>query len=363
MVISHFKLIGSSEIFTSNTQIFMPVEYSSEIQLRLDNNILFYQNVTPTKYELDEMFTVKGGKPIAIELGKWEEQSGFVFKLPRNRWDRRTDLKGATLVNTLTPNGLLADLIKDESGNITGSKGLFQDILFFITGKLNLTVTTTELKWDEYIYDRKEADVHTTQVGISLDIDDSMDLLVPVSREPMTLIAGKQRGTATNMWVYVNVFGAPQWALFFAFLILLVIGIRTNAALTNAELATMFSLKRGHQKIYGMDSALSCLALVCLYAIQMGDHTNFKRLSGRILTMTTSLLTCLVFVYYAGDITAKMTSGAPEIPVKNFEDVIQHDYKVIVRKNSFPAWFLRSAKAESAKEKVYAKYMADDSGL
>ena len=56
-------------------------------------------------------------------------------------------------------------------------------------------------------------------------------------------------------------------------------------------------------------SASSGFALVCLYAIQMGSHTDSKSLAPRLLTLTTSMLTLLLFVYYANDITADITAG------------------------------------------------------
>ena len=56
--------------------------------------------------------------------------------------------------------------------------------------------------------------------------------------------------------------------------------------------------------------ASSCLTLVALFAIQMGEHTNSTFLSPRILTLTASLLTLILFGYYANDITADMTSGS-----------------------------------------------------
>ena len=57
--------------------------------------------------------------------------------------------------------------------------------------------------------------------------------------------------------------------------------------------------------------------MVCLYAIQMGSHTNSKFVSLRLLTLTTSMLTLVLFGYYANDITANMTAGAPRIPIRD----------------------------------------------
>ena len=74
----------------------------------------------------------------------------------------------------------------------------------------------------------------------------------------------------------------------------------------------------------------SDLASVYLYAIQMGEHANTNVKSIRVLTLSMSMLTFLIFTYYVNDITATMTSGPREHPIKNFEDVLYYDYSVVV---------------------------------
>ena len=92
---------------------------------------------------------------------------------------------------------------------------------------------------------------------------------------------------------------------------------------------TEFGTKRGSDRKYKLDSASSAFSIVCLYVLQMGSHTSSKKLAPRLLTLTMSILTLLVFIFYTGDITADMTSGPSDIPIHNFEDVIYHNYKVV----------------------------------
>ena len=68
------------------------------------------------------------------------------------------------------------------------------------------------------------------------------------------------------------------------------------------------------------------------------------------------MLTLLVFVCYSSDITAIMTSTKSDNPVRTFEDVIHHDYKVVAV-NSYTANLMRSAKEGSAKREVYKNYI------
>ena len=93
------------------------------------------------------------------------------------------------------------------------------------------------------------------------------------------------------MWVYVGVFGLVQWLLFAGllgatFLAILTIGQSDQAFLNNIAL--------------GVET-------VFMYTLQLGSYPRTDRLSKRLLFMTTSLLTFLIFVYYTTDVTAQMT--------------------------------------------------------
>ena len=84
----------------------------------------------------------------------------------------------------------------------------------------------------------------------------------------------------------------------------------------------------------------------------MGSHTNSKLLACRLLTLTISMLTFIIFAYYQTNITADMTSGAPRIPIRTFEDVVHYDYKVLTY-SPYYANILKSAKPGTAMNSVY----------
>ena len=63
------KLVKSvPSIFTSGCPVFMPFEYADLLDLRLDSNIIFFQPIISTGYNLLDRFAVKGGQPITLEL-------------------------------------------------------------------------------------------------------------------------------------------------------------------------------------------------------------------------------------------------------------------------------------------------------
>ena len=113
--------------FTSECPLFMPKDYVTDMTLRLDSNILFYHKYRSGEYQIADIFAVKGGEPIILELAKWDMVRGFRFQNNMNRWDRRVDFKGATFDNSLTNNGYKSVLLKNESDIIVGSTGWFQE--------------------------------------------------------------------------------------------------------------------------------------------------------------------------------------------------------------------------------------------
>ena len=367
----HEKLLkhlsdGAPSILTSNYPVFIPFSYKKDIQLRLDSNILFYRDNDIANYELYDIFAVKAGPAIALEVGNWNFDNGMTLITSMNRWDRRTNLQQTTFVNCFSTNPPWAHLTKDENDNIVGSNGYYQDILFYITDKLNLTIEIIESPWEMELLDngswtgeigflqRKEADVASSGLGINLQRSYFIDYTIPTHVEPITLIAAIPKGVSTDMWVYVGVFGVLQWMIFIILLVLMMIGLSIIHALIGNQSGREFETKRGSSKNYHfkINSASSALTMVCLYIIQMGSHTNSKKLAPRMLTFTMSILTLMLFAFYNTDITAKMTSGPSNIPISTFEDVLYHNYKVVTYTPYYES-ILGNSKPGSAKIEVY----------
>ena len=132
--------------------------------------------------------------------------------------------------------------------------------------------------------------IERTKYGFrNTDIDFTDALHIPYGG--FTLISTQFSKRVLDMWVYVGVFGLVQWLLFAgllgaAFLAILTIGQNDQAFLNNMAL--------------GVET-------VFMYSLQLGSHPRTDRLSKRLLFMTTSLLTFLIFVYYTTDVTAQMT--------------------------------------------------------
>ena len=188
---AHSKLLtGLAKLYpvvlTSNYPVFVPLEYSNEIPLRLDSHIIFYE-VEPNGVRLTDKFAVKGGTPISLDLGRWTTSNGFRYETWKNRWDRRRDLNGASMVYSLF-NPTPTTLIKDEQGNIISSRGFYSEALLLMTENLNMTTKTVVLppgRWIKFKNGTWTGGVGWLQsrrgdvclsVGITLDRDILLEL-------------------------------------------------------------------------------------------------------------------------------------------------------------------------------------------
>ena len=366
--------VGATNFLISNIPAFIPISYRNNIKLRLDSNIIFYAENDGGNFELYDIFAVKGGPSIELELGNWTHDNGMRLLNTKNRWERRTNLKQSTFINCMANNPGWAEFIRDKNGWIIGSKGYIPNMLFYITDMLNLTNVVIEAPWEMKLLangswtstigllQRREADVITSGIGVNLQRSYAIDHPIPTHTVTITLIAAAPKGKGPNMWVYVSVFGVYQWMIFIILLVVMVMGFSIINAVSEDQSGREFGTKRGCNKNYKLNSSSSALSMVCLYAIQMGSHTNSKQLAPRLLTFTMSILTWLVFAFYTTDITAEMTSGPPIIPIRTFEDVLHYDYKVIAR-TSYDERFLASSKPGSARLEVYKKNFEKKSNL
>ena len=96
------------------------------------------------------------------------------------------------------------------------------------------------------------------------------------------------------------------------------------------------------------------LEAVLLRVVQLGDYNNGTTLAGKILLLTLSFLTYMVYAYYATEITAKMTSSPPEVSIKSFKDVLgTGDVTVIVVSGVGATTRLSKSASGTAKREVY----------
>ena len=210
--------------------------------------------------------------------------------------------------------------------------------------------------WTGCIGMLQRGDIDVDSYGRGIRINPAVDYLSPAYRVPRVVIANRPEGAAPNMWVYLRVFGLTQWLIYLSTLSLIAIGLFFINFVKGETKSTSFGSKSKKRDQYELNTLSSYIALVYLYTIQMGSHVNADQAATKIITLTLSLLAFMMFVFYTTDITAEMTSGPPKIPVRSFDDIIHHDYKVILS-SSYLKTILASEEPGSAKHTVYNNYV------
>lgn len=331
-------------IFRSNYPVFMHTAYSNILDLRLDFNVIFYE-VEDDKIRLLDKFSVLGGAPIVLEVGIWQRFHGVKLSERKNRWERRTNLLGASITNGLTTDSDVASPIFDENGNLTGSEGWYPEILTYITDHINMSVNPMiDLTDGDYhcyrLLDRKLADVCTAEMFLDIV---AFQQIHPIKRDKMTLLVGVQTERAIDSWVFIEVFGYWQWFIIFSFLALI--------ALLWPIMVICLEVNENNSKKSVFGNGFSS---VFLYLIQNGEHPSSRFLARRMLSITASMITLIIFIYYCNDITSKMTAGPPPLNINTFGDAFNQGYKIITK--GYLHWSeLKDAKPGTWRNKIYNK--------
>ena len=261
---------------------------------------------------------------------------------------------GASFINTFDKNGHIADFVYDESGQIIGSKGWYQEVLSYVISHLNLTVQTRNSQGQRCIIlahlnltdlcsggettDVSGEDVALESFGIT---NTGAAYSLPIHHTAHTMLAGVPEGGTSNIWMYLKVFGTKQWMLFFLMLLISSVGTTIIDIVWNII-----------SKDIQTHSMLEGFVMVSLFSIQQGSHPDGWQIKAkRILALTTSVLTLLIFIYYGNDITAEMTAGPPPISVHSFGDVLNGSYKVIVMKESHVKFLALTAEVDKERNR------------
>ena len=137
------EILSHSEqsMFRSSSPVFMPIEYQSDFHLLLDSNIIFFKG-NDSLYTLIDRYAVKGENQISQEIGIWTKDSGMKMVESIHRWNRRRDLQGSVIVNTLAYYKNWAEPVYDGQGVLVGSQALIPDRLYAVAESLNLSIDT-----------------------------------------------------------------------------------------------------------------------------------------------------------------------------------------------------------------------------
>ena len=303
-----------------------------------------------------EKYSVKSSAPITAAFGNWTDSQRIIIEQPE-KWERRTNLRGATIVNGLLYLQAYNTFQIDENGNIKGLKGPSISMLQYLASNLNFTIENVLPRdgqwglvgsdgktWTGLVLDLMEGHIDISVAGLTqtLDRNEVIDFSVPLARDYVTLISAIRKGPSTQFWVYLEIFPKVTWIVICMQALLLILAFSVVLCLTKSEYS---------------NPVLQGFAVVFLQLMQLDCTLTPQQLSTKTLFMTCSFFAYLIFTFYTCDLTARMTSGSADSPIGSFQDVLDRGYQVTVTNSSASEELLKSSPKGSAISTVYLTTM------
>lgn len=321
-------------------------------ELRLDSQWITCTE-TGSKWNLQEHYRVKKGLLITNALGYWKNSSGLHIKNP-NIWERRQDLNGIALINsalTWTPMNIVGNGSLD---------GYIPSTLKSLERMLNFTHTLTSPEDKEWGVERqnengtywsgmvgqlttKDADLSTGGLTITDERQNVIDFTVEVCPELFTLIVPKaQGGVIINSMAYLEIFTLLPW------IAILITGLAYSMfIILHAE--TLLKAENYFEMIIDSIGQFSG----SLVQFSIFSETKALNLSQKILVFTISAFGLLIFSFFVGDLTAKMTAGAPTAPLRSLNEVIKQGYTLLIHEGTAAETKFKNSPPDSSMAKAY----------
>ncbi len=343
-LVIHEACGGNIEAFQSlRLPILMPWRKSLKAG-RLDSQVFYFQT-SVNIITLHESYTIKSTIAITRSFGTWSKSQGLNIPNP-NIWRRRSDLNGIRLVNVILDWSTFNVYEVNKTGHPVDLDGPMPQILNHLSKVMNFTYLTVLPKdgkwgsqssingtWNGLMGRVAEgmADISGSGLTWTLERDAVVDFSHPLVESFMTLIAPVRKGDRhkAKFWVYRDIFPAEMW--------LSCLGI---------GLALVLSWQLLLKELFNP------ITFVDLQMLQIGSIINCSNTSANMLFCVTSAFAYLIFTYYTCDLTARMTSGSPDNPIRSFQDVIDRGYQVVVQACIISALIIMSSPWFSAKKVV-----------
>ena len=284
-------------------------------------------------------------------------------------WKRRNNLHGAVIRWTAIKYPVLSPkLIPDENGNVRG-EGYLMDLMYLFAKDLNFTVVLSETidgKFGNKIANgsfngmvgmlvRNETDIVAAHMLITKIRSEVIDYTLPWKFSVMTLIAPVGRATQLNYLVYMEVWREKYlvWGLILGSVPLfgLIFYIISQFGPHNFH-------DESHSDVFGM---VQSGAFSMFFYLQLTYRASVDSTAGRIAFISASLCAYVLFSYWTADLTAGMTTGPRNVPIRNFQDIIDNDYTVITRPSTANSEYLRTALPGTPMLKVWNEMKDDES--
>ena len=285
-------------------------------------------------------------------------------------WQRRGNLHGAIIRCTSIKYPILnPEFYYDSDGNSVGGRGFMMDMLNMLERDLNLTVSLSLSVDGNFgaktqngsfngmvgMLTRNETDVVVASLTLTPVRHKVIDYTIPIfAKDSVTLWAPLEKRRQLNYTAFVNTFDIVVWILIASSFLILAIAFY----IISSTGANKFH-DSSDSESFGI---LNSMALSVILAIQLSYNVIVNSPSARIIYLTGSLMAYILFSYYESDLTAQMTTSSAKDEVRNFQDVIDKGYNVLVLHSSSNHELLKNAEKGTAMHKVYWETMHNHMG-
>ena len=373
-------LVNEQKLFNSEISgMCEDLDFSyKELKLRLDTR-LYYYTLQKDRIDFTETYAVNEVL-VTNKIGLWNESYGLAVPPPNmaNIWKRRTNLHGMT-VNVVSVNRRYLHEIYYEGNPVNeyrpprsrvpdkaviGGGGIFIEPLNILSSKLNFTLNLTasfdnkwgsvdkEGKWNGMIGQvvRGESDIAAASLTRTLMRDEVTSFSITLMNDFSDLAAPITTKRKVQLWVYLELLPPATW------------GILMTALLGIAICITLVSISGALHDINDPETFgfLNGIGLSVIHLMQLSYPIKDFTLSSRVLLFVSGMALYLVFEYYIADLTGTMTAGPGKHTVRGFDDVLNGDYNILVKKSTAMFEQLENAIPGSAKHKVYLNKVKDN---
>ena len=158
-------------------------------------------------------------------------------------------------------------------------------------------------------------------------------------------VAGGQ-GPNINVLVFLSIFEKAAWMAILGETLLSAIAFAIIALSKGDDQPSLLNISKN--LVLGIYKFFLSL-------IQRNSNTGDKMggLSSRILLLTMSALTFVLFTYYGGDLTATMTAGAEQTSLRSFQDILDSEYVLYTREGTAFYDQFQHAELGTVKKKIF----------
>ena len=343
----------------------MPFGSIFNMTLALNTMLFFYENLG-SSVKLYERYQIRGGPVVEEVIGLWTEDNGFAVTVP-SIWERRSNLHGASL-RFITPRPvypLLHQIDISQEGEVLNYSGFLLEVLKVLEKEMNFTSeisfsvdkkfgSLVEGEWNGMVgmLIRNETDM-CSFLTYTPQRHQAIGYTIPIMpKVPVSLIAPRRQGRYVNVWVFMDIFPNHVWFIFGGGLVSLSFGF------TIIQISHMNDFhKLQDSENFGITNSLALTAIILM---QWSYDVTVKTISAKLIFFSASLGLYVIFVIYSADMTARMTSMPPTVPIKSFQDVIDRDYKVVTRPGTSNHEFLKTSAVGSPMHSFYYENMHED---